>query len=207
MIRHTLFRFLVLGLFVATLSTCATSPIARQYRQKAESEDLSFSMVLQNPDAYQGDIVLWGGSIIETTNLQNGTEIIVLQEPLGGEERPESAEDSLGRFIAMSSKFLDPAIYEKGRKITLAGQVAGKKTLSLGKTSYTYPVITVKQLHLWKRRHYYYHYVYPYDHWYWGWGPYFGWYALYPPYYRDFDEGYRGDEERGKGGEKDRDRD
>ena len=221
MIRHRLFRFLVLGFLAAAVSACATaptSPIAKQYRQEANSEDVSFTMVLQNPDAYINDIVLWGGSIIESTNIENGTEIIVLQAPLGSGERPENAESSLGRFIAMSSKFLDPAIYTKGKQLTLAGQVTGKKILKLGKTSYTYPVVTIKQLYLWKNPQYYYYgnpypYPYPYDYWYRGWGPYWGpyddwypWYAPYPGHYRDSDEDHErreghpdnGGEERGR---------
>lgn len=200
MIRYTLFRFFILGLSVCTVSTCATSPIAKQYRQEAESENLSFSTVFQNPDAYVGGFVLWGGSIIKTTNLKNGTEVIVLQEPLGREDRPESARYSHGRFIAMSPIFLDPAQFKRGRKITLAGQIAGKKTLPLGEISYTYPVVTVKQMYLWKRHHDNY-YVYPYDYWdwEWGWGPYWGY---YPDDYWDSDEGFGVDE-----GERDRDRD
>ena len=181
MFRQTLFRFLVLGLFLFMMSACATTPIASQYRQEAGSRNVSFSTALRNPDAYINDIVLWGGHIIKTTNLQNGTEIIVLQAPLGSGDRPENIESSQGRFIAMSSKFLDPAIYEKGKMITLAGQITGKKTLPLGETSYTYPVITIKQLHLWKKRSNRYYYDYPYDYWYRGWGPY-GWYPGYPWY-------------------------
>ncbi len=194
MIRYTFFRILVLGFLAAAMSSCATAPIASQYRQEAKSNNVSFSMVLQNPDAYINNVVLWGGSIIETTNTQNGTQIIVLQAPLGSAERPETSESSQGRFIAMSSKFLDPAIYREGRKITLAGQVTGKKTLQLGETSYTYPVVDIKQLHLWSKRQNYY-YGYPYDYGYWGWGPYYWypwspWYQWGPDYDWDYDWDY-----------------
>jgi hypothetical protein len=111
-------------------------------------------MVLQNPTAYVGKIVLWGGEIIETVNVQGGSEITVLETPLDYQERPESARYSRGRFIAKSSEFLDPAIYKKGQKITLAGEIVGNEIKPLGKTEYAYPVVMVKQLHLWKRVHY-----------------------------------------------------
>ena len=168
-------RAVVFGLLLVVGLGCAAKPIAEQYRKEAKAEDLTFPMVLQNPDAYVGDIVLWGGDIVQTTNINEGTEIIVLETPLGGGERPEKVKESQGRFIAMSSKFLDPSIYKAGRKITLAGQVAGKKTRPLGETTYTYPVVTIKQLHLWKKRPPYVYY--PYDYWGpgWGWGPYWGW--------------------------------
>jgi outer membrane lipoprotein len=190
MIRHPLFRFLALGLLLIAVSACATKPIAKQYRQEAKAEDLSFSMVLQDPDAYLDAIVLWGGIIIETKNLKEGTELIVLETPLGRDERPKSAQHTRGRFIAMSSKFLDPAVYKARKKITVAGQVAGQKNLTIDKTTYSYPVVTIKQLHLWKKRPPYVYYPYPYDYWGWGpywggWGPYWGW---YPGYYGDFDD-------------------
>ena len=130
--------------------------------------------------------MLWGGEIIETVNVQGGSEMIVLDTPLDYQERPERARYSRGRFVAKSSKFLDPAIYKKGKEITLAGEIVGKETKPLGKTEYTYPVVLVKQLHLWKRP--YYGRYYPY----WG-GPYYGPYYdywghgfYYEPYYWDF---------------------
>ena len=43
---------------------------------------------------------------------------------------------------------------KKGKEITLAGEIVGKETKPLGKTEYTYPVVLVKQLHLWKRPYY-----------------------------------------------------
>jgi starvation-inducible outer membrane lipoprotein len=152
MTRYPLFRFLVLGLSLLVASTCATPPIAKQYRQEAQAEDLTFSMVLQDPDAYVGDIVLWGGSIIETKNLK---------------------------------------------------EVTGKRAMSLGETTYTYPVVAVKQLHLWERRPRYVYHVYPYGDW--GWGPYWGWDS---DYYGDFDEDFdRGGEGMERGGERGGDRD
>jgi outer membrane lipoprotein len=201
--RYPLFKFLVLALSLLVVSTCATPPIAKQYRQEAQAEDLTFSMVLQNPDAYVGDIVLWGGSIIETKNLKEGTELIVLETPLGREDRPRGAKHSGGRFIAISSKFLDPAVYKAGRMVTLAGQVTGKKAMSLGETTYTYPEVAVKQLHLWERRPRYIYHAYPYDDW--GWGPYWGWDS---DDYGDFDEDFdRGGEGMERGGERGTDRD
>ncbi len=201
MTRYSLLKCLALSLSLLVASACAIQPIAKQYRQETKAEDLTFSMVLENPDAYVGDIVLWGGSIIETKSLKMGTEIIVLEIPLGRGERPMRAKRSRGRFIAMSSKFLDPAIYSAGRRLTLAGQVTGKKDLALGEMTYTYPVVAVKQLHLWEKPPRHVYDVYPYDYGWWGWPPYWGW---YPGYYGDFDgEG----EHMDRGGERGRDKD
>lgn len=190
--RYLFPKFIAAVACLLLASACATSPIAKEYRQEAKAENLTFPMVYGNPDAYVGDIVLWGGVIIETTALKEGTRIIVLETALGDEERPRGTKYSQGRFIAMSPNFLDPALYKKGRKITVAGEVSGKKEMTLGETTYTYPVVTVKQIHLWEKRpryRYYYPYGYPYD--YWGWGPYWDWY----PDYDGFDGGFEGDDE------------
>ena len=85
--------------------------------------------------------VIWGGRIVETIPQPEGSETIVLETPLDYEEMPEAAKYSQGRFIAKSSKLLDPEIYKKGMKITLAGEVIGKETRPLGKAQYTYPVV------------------------------------------------------------------
>lgn len=184
MTTHQRIGFLTLGLILLVASGCAPRPIAKVYRQQAAAEQITFAMALHNPDAYVGRLVVWGGIIIETNNTSSGTDIIVLQTPLGRGERPEGAEYSQGRFIAHSTNLLDPEIYQKGREITLAGVISGKETLPLGGTTYTYPMVDVKQLHLWQKRPQY-RYVYPpyyYGYWgpYWGWGPPYWYWG--PPY-------------------------
>ena len=175
-----------------SMAGCAY-PISEQLRKEV-TEDVTFPIVLKNPSAYVGDIVLWGGFIIRIENLKEGVEIFVLETPLDHWEDPEPAQYSRGRFIAKTNKFLDPAVYTKGRKITLAGEIVGGTTLPLGKTEYSYPVVTVKQLHLWKKVPYYPYYPYYYP-WY---GPYYG--PYYGPFYAP-DYGYDEDEEHGEEGE------
>jgi outer membrane lipoprotein len=108
---------------------------------------------------------------------------------------------SRGRFIVKSPQFLDPALYKKGKRLTVAGQVIGKETRALGETEYTYPVVMAKEVHIWKSTQYTpYYYVAPY---WWGWyGPYYG--SYYGGFYGDLG----GDEEEDEEGERgDRDRD
>jgi outer membrane lipoprotein len=182
-------RMFLLVLFVAAVSGCSY-PISQHYRDEAK-EGPTFPMVLKDPTAYAGSVVLWGGMIIETVTLTGGSEIFVLQTPLNHMEKPEAARYSQGRFIARGSSFLDPEIYKKGRRITLAGQIIGKETLPLGKSKYSYPVVTIKELHLWERAKAYV-YPYPYYGWYygpgWGWG--WNWYGPSPywPYWDEWDE-------------------
>jgi outer membrane lipoprotein len=184
MVSYGFPRWVLLSVFLVGAFSCAY-PISSELRSEV-SEGITFPMVLQNPTAYVGKIVLWGGQIIETVNFKGGSDIILLDTPLDYQERPEAAQYSRGRFIARSPEFLDPAIYKKGRTITLAGEIVGKETKPLGKIEYDYPVVQIKQLHLWKQPYYG-----PYYYYYWGW-PYYGYWG-YAPYYRPYDWDFDGD--------------
>jgi outer membrane lipoprotein len=164
--RDTPWRLFPFALLVLLLSSCAY-PISREWRGEAQP-GLTFSTVFNNPDAYIGSIVIWGGVITETYNRPEETDITVLETPLGYREKPEAEEYSRGRFIVRSQTFMDPAIYRPGRKITVAGEVIGKKKKALGGIEYTYPLLKAKEIHLWRHE-------YPPEYYYWGWygpGPY-----------------------------------
>jgi len=161
------------------LVSCA-SPISKNLRAEA-SKDLTFRQVFQNPEAYAGAKVIWGGKIVNTINEPSKTEIAVLEMPLDHAEKPHSEESSQGRFIVRTAGFLDPAIYRRGREITVAGKIAGKETRPLGKLRYTYPVVDVQEIHLWKKADNWFQ-AYPYGgDSYWGY-PRFDpfWYGPYP---------------------------
>jgi outer membrane lipoprotein len=219
--KHQRLVLLALGSIVLMGAGCAMRPIAEVYRQQAAAENVTFPMVLENPDVYKGYVVLWGGIIISTKNLKKGTDITVLETPLHGNERPTSRSHSQGRFIARSAKLRDPEIYRPGKKITVAGVVSGKEAHPLGETTYTYPVLEVKQIVLWQSRHYRHGYPYywwgpGWDYWwgpdwdygwgpdwdYWwtpGWGPY--WWPYGQPYWGwEPGPGYYGDGDEGSDG-------
>ena len=147
------------------------------------NSDLSLSLrqVRGDPSAYNGKSVIWGGDIIQTTNQQDGTtQIEVFQRPLGWGEEPKGTLASEGRFLVVADKYLDPYIFQTGRKITVAGEIQGEQIKPLGKMDYRYPVLLSKQIYLWEN---YYYYPYPY-YYYWPlWGyPYWG--RGYGFYYR-----------------------
>jgi outer membrane lipoprotein len=140
--------FLLGGLVLFLISGCAY-PISKEWRKEAK-KDLTFLTVIQNPDAYVGDIVIWGGLIIKTLNPPDGAELLVLENPLESNEFPDT-KTTYGQFIAKSSTFLDPVIYQRGRMVTVAGEIIGKRVEPLGVMKYTYPLIRIKQLYLWEK--------------------------------------------------------
>jgi outer membrane lipoprotein len=181
-------KFLLVTGLVLFAAGCAY-PISQELRDEARP-NLTFAMVLKDPGAYVGSIVIWGGTIIGTTALAKGSEITVLELPLDRWGRPEGAGLSEGRFIARYSGFLDPAVYRQGQEVTLAGEVVGKEVRPVGQVQYTYPVVMIKELRLWRREP---TYVYPPPAYYWGWG----WYS-YPYWYGDYDwDDFPGDRDWG----------
>jgi outer membrane lipoprotein len=142
----------LLCLFLLLAVTRCASPIAKAYREAA-APGVTFPMVLADPQAYEGNTVIWGGTVIRTQNTNTGSVLFVLDTPLGCRDKPDNADASGGRFIGRTDRFLDPLVYAKGRQVTVAGKVIGARTIANRKTnlSYTYPVVQIEQLHLWKK--------------------------------------------------------
>jgi outer membrane lipoprotein len=147
--RNKFFSLLFFYMSLFLMASCA-SPISKQLREEAD-QNLTFLQALETPGKYVGSIVIWGGVIIDTVNLRHRTEIIVLETPLGNGQKPKAREYSQGRFIARSSRYLDPEIYKRGRKVTIAGEIIGAETRLVDKMRYAYPVIKIKQLYVWRR--------------------------------------------------------
>lgn len=162
------------------LFTAACAPVISKELRDQVAKELSFKEVLQNPEAYKGNLVVWGGVIIRAENQKEGTLLEVLQKPTDREGRPKDVDHSDGRFLAIHEEFLDVAIYSHGREVTIAGEIKEKRVLPLGEIQYAYPLISVKEIHLWpaEKKERLYPYPYPYPHW-----PYPWWWHR-PHYYR-----------------------
>jgi len=175
------FRLILLSMLVLLLSGCV-HVISKDLRIKSDPS-LTLSQVSRNPDTFKGKMILWGGEIIETTNQKGGTtQIEVFQKPLGWREEPKETVVSVGRFLILADEYLDPYIFRRGRKITVAGEIIGEKMKLLGEMDYRYPIVSSKQIYLWPQ---YYYQPYPYfyfDPWWWSypyWRGGFGFYYHY----------------------------
>jgi len=163
---------LFLTILFLFLTGCA-HVISKDLRVKADPS-LTFGEVYQNPNAYQGKTVIWGGEIIDTTNQKDGTTFVeIFQLPLSRWGEPNDRYPSGGRFLIVTEKYLDPYLFRRGRKVTVAGEILGEEFRKLGEMDYRYPLLSGNQVHLW--RDYYarpYTSPYYYDPW---WGFPYGW--------------------------------
>lgn len=150
--------FVFILIIFSLVSGCAS--ISKELRAKTD-QTLTFQQVFDNPEAYKGKMVIWGGEIVRTLNQKDKTTLIeILQRPLGWREEPKRTDASGGRFLVLAEGFLDPHIYRRGRAITVAGEILGEKMRSLGEIEYRYPFLLSKQVHLW--REYYRRYPSPF---------------------------------------------
>ncbi|WP_142525450.1 Slp family lipoprotein [Methylacidimicrobium cyclopophantes] len=138
----------IAALLLATLTGCG-GPFSESTVEAARNQP-SFGALRHNPAAYQGRLVILGGKIAQIQNRKSATVLEIVQHPLGSGERPSSTDQSGGRFLAVTPKFLDPTIYKRGKEVTVAGRVSGVQPGRIGKRSYSYPVISISQIHLWR---------------------------------------------------------
>lgn len=111
---------------------------------------LSFLELAASPNAHVGRVVLLAGTIVEATNFQTYTRLILLQYPRGRGDRPRTNQPSGGRFLLRIPGYLETELYRPGRSVSVIGEVMGREDLPLDETTYTYPVLTPKALHLWR---------------------------------------------------------
>jgi outer membrane lipoprotein len=146
-IKHATCLF---GIFFIIFVTGCAAGISRQSRAKVTYTG-TFSALLKTPKAYKGEVVMFGGRIIETKASSSLSEITVLQLALDINGRPVNPDQSGGRFIVQAKKLLDPAIFKKDIYLTLVGTLKGSKIESIGGFQYDYPLIEAIEIKLWPK--------------------------------------------------------
>jgi outer membrane lipoprotein len=154
---------IILFLFVS--SGCA-SIISKELRKNVSNE-LTLKEIIKEPDAHKGKIVLISGVILGSRNTREGTLIEILQKPADMAGRPKDVDESDGRFLALNDGYLDTVIYARGREALVAGEIKGIRTLPLDEIEYDYPLVIIREIHLFKPKKEKRFYTYPcYPYWY-----------------------------------------
>lgn len=145
-----LYSILVLLFF---MSTGCTTTKERPEGEKGY-EKVSFSEILRSPEQYRGKVVRLGGVILNTVNEEKGSTLEILEQPLSWRGRPKVGDVPGGRFLVVSNQFLDKAIYQPDREVTVVGEITGSRTGQVGEAKYNYPVLILQDIRLWKSRSY-----------------------------------------------------
>jgi outer membrane lipoprotein len=147
----------------AGLVSCATvpTPLQGQYAKSTPKETAANS----------GGPVRWGGEIIKVEPKADTTCFEILARELDDSARPLSHDKNGGRFIACHAGFYDPEEFERGRDLTITGQVTGTDHGKVGDFDYAYPHVAAETIYLWPKRSRLQRSPY-YDPWGYGYGPY-----------------------------------
>ena len=132
--------------FFAVLLSCASIP---DFDTTQVDQLLIPQIVVTKPELHRGKTVLWGGTILDTRNLNDSTHIEVLAYPLNSSHRPLLESKPLGRFIIQHQGYLESTAYAQGRVISVLGKVSNSQSGNVGESTYIYAVINSEQLHLW----------------------------------------------------------
>ena len=139
---------LVSCLFALFVTAGCAPPFPKETMDKV-NRNISYQELKKGPEKFKGTWVMLGGMIIASKNTKEGMLIEILQKPLDTDGRPLQTDSTEGRFLIQSDTFLDPAVYHEGRLITVVAEVIGRKELALDDIMYPYPLLIVKDLHLW----------------------------------------------------------
>lgn len=142
-------RLIIAGLILGclTLSGC-THVLPAAARAKAV-KGLDFATIKHNPDQYLGQTLLLGGLIVDVELAREGTTLEIFSYGLDYFGEPVTPDETGGRLLARTDRFLDPALYAPGRFVTLAATVQGRRTKPLGEIDYSYPVLSIDNIYLW----------------------------------------------------------
>ena len=135
-------------LWVCVVGAGCAAGISQRARSQVTYQG-SFAALQRSPRNHMGQVALYGGMIIETLAGSEFSDLIVVQLPLGSGDRPRDVDQSEGRFLVRSQRFLDPNIYQKGRLVTVVGKVVGGENRSIGGLDYAYPVLDAIEIKLW----------------------------------------------------------
>jgi outer membrane lipoprotein len=136
-------------LFAALLlSACASAP---EFDTRDTEPALTPPEAVENATALKGKKVVWGGAIINSTNLKDMTRLEVLAYPLDGDYYPQRDKTAYGRFLLIKEGYLETLDYAPGRLVTVSGTLEGIRKSKLDESEYTYPLVRAEKIHLWSK--------------------------------------------------------
>lgn len=146
MMRKSL--LLSLLLLLPLLKACSSGPT---FDSDKIATTLTPQQAVAEAEQQRGKEVLWGGMIIHSTNLPDGSRLEVLAYPLDGKQAPRMNQPPLGRFLLHHPDYLETIDYAPGRRITVHGRLLSIEEGMVDKSPYRFPLVEAQQLHLWPR--------------------------------------------------------
>lgn len=161
------------------LSTCLAAgcaPVLSQRTMEQGSLIVPLADMIQRPDLYRGKLFVFGGTVATSRATVAGSVLELAFSPVNSYGSLYDTISGMRVLVFMPKEhgLLDPAVFVKSRKVTVAGVFDGVQAGKIEEMDYTYPFFRVHELYLWPREiDRPYDYYYPYYPSYW-WGPSWG---------------------------------
>jgi outer membrane lipoprotein len=164
------------------LSSCA--PVLNKTYMREGQREPSFEELRKTPAHYRGQLFVLGGIIVKTKFTGKGSELEAVDVPVDRYGYFQERGRSEGRFLAIltgDNKMLDPIVYGRGRRVTLAGEFIETKNGKIDDMEYDYPVFEIKQIYLWPKEREYDPMLFYDDPWFYPYPYYYGdpWWRYY----------------------------
>lgn len=143
-----------LGVLIAGVSVvgCATRELCVQ---PVGDRDLTPAVAAVGEQRV-GDVVSWGGQVVEVRHLKQRTELEILGYPLDDCGRPlEPAHTPVrmqGRFLIRHAGYLEPENYRAGSRITATGRIGEIVDQRIGAARSRLPVLVESVVRRWPER-------------------------------------------------------
>jgi outer membrane lipoprotein len=150
--KYLMKKLLPAILLIIMLISCA--PILSQDTMKRGAFNVPLSALKKDPGFYKGWLFIIGGIIINTEVTEKSSVIEAIRVPVDSRGHLESIETTTGRYLAIYPEdkgLLEPIIFRKDRKMTLAGKFTGLQTMKINEVERIYPVFEIKELYLWRQ--------------------------------------------------------
>ena len=130
------------------LSGCAVAPAFEQL--PADPAPAPYT-VMEQPERWIDQPVVWGGMILEVKNFERHSEIELLAYPLDDKQQPMLELADQGRFIAIVPGYAEAEDFAAGRFVSLIGAITGGREAPLRNETYYWPEVAVDRLKVWPR--------------------------------------------------------
>ena len=134
-------------LLSAVLLPACASQIPEQTRS-ASSRNSPEASARAGTQRFNGEHVRWGGTIAAVEKRESQTWIEVDRCHLSNNGMPGKSHRE-GQFLARLEGNVDPAMYARGRHLTVVGDLENENSGAIDGYAYQQPVVNVEMHHLW----------------------------------------------------------
>ncbi len=171
------------GALGVSLLLCSCAPVLSKAYMREGERSVSFASLRENPGQHRGRLFILGGVIVGAKFTEAGSQVEAMQVPVDRYGYFRDRGRSEGRYLALLPKeqgIMDPVVFRRGRRITLAGEFVEIRKGKIDEMEYGYPVFRIKEIYLWPRERYYPP-LYYYDPWFYPYPYFYGaaWWQYY----------------------------